>query len=43
LGISRSTYYRRRAKARHAALAQAIAAREAVLDRLRWQIAAELN
>jgi flavin-binding protein dodecin len=33
-------YYRRRAKARQeAALAQAIAAREAVLDRLAWQVA----
>jgi hypothetical protein len=32
--------YRRRAKARsQAALAQAMAAREAVLDRLQWQIA----
>jgi hypothetical protein len=40
LGISRSTYYRRRAKAREqAALAQAMAAREAVLDRLAWQLA----
>ena len=40
LGLSRSTYYRRRAKAREqAALAQAMAAREAVLDRLAWQIA----
>ena len=47
LGISRSTYYRRRAKAREqaaqaareAVLAQAVAAREAVLDRLAWQIA----
>jgi hypothetical protein len=40
LGISRSkTWYRRRAKAREqAALAQAIAAREAILDRLQWQI-----
>jgi hypothetical protein len=39
LGISRSTYYRRRAKARQeAALAQAIAAREAVLDRLASQL-----
>jgi hypothetical protein len=39
LGISRSTYYRRRAKAREqAALAAAIVAREAVLDRLQWQI-----
>src|SRR5262249_37153467 len=38
LGISRSTYYRRRAKAREqAALAQAVAAREAV--RLAWQLA----
>jgi hypothetical protein len=36
LGISRSTYYRRRAKAREQA---AMAAREAVLDRLQWQIA----
>jgi hypothetical protein len=34
MGISRSTWYRRRAKARQqAALAQATAAREAVLDR----------
>jgi hypothetical protein len=40
MGVSRSTYYRRRAKARHeAALAQATAAREAVLDRLQWQLA----
>jgi hypothetical protein len=40
LGISRSTYYRRRAKAREqAALAAATAAREAVLDRLDWQLA----
>jgi len=44
LGISRSTYYRRRAKAREqaaraAVLAQASAAREAVLDRLAWQLA----
>jgi hypothetical protein len=40
LGISRSTYYRRRAKAREqAALAAATAAREAVLDRLQWQLA----
>ena len=36
LGISRSTYYRRRAKARSQA---ALAAREAVLDRLAWQLA----
>ena len=37
--IPQHTYYRRRAKAREqAALAQAIAAREAVLDRLQWQI-----
>jgi hypothetical protein len=35
-----ATYYRRRAKAREqAALAQAAAAREAVLGRLQWQIA----
>jgi len=47
LGLSRRVYYRRRAKAREqaalaareAALAQANAAREAVLDRLAWQIA----
>jgi hypothetical protein len=40
LGISRSAYYRRRAKARDAAAAlAATAAREAVLDRLAWQIA----
>src|SRR5262249_50272046 len=40
LGISRSTYYRRRAKAREqAALLSTAAAREAVLDRLAWQIA----
>ena len=40
MGISRSTWYRRRAKARQqAALAQATAAREAVLDRLQWQLA----
>jgi hypothetical protein len=40
LGISRSTWYRRRAKARQqAALAQAVAAREAALDRLTWQVA----
>jgi hypothetical protein len=41
LGISRSkTWYWRRAKARQqAALAQAMAAREAVLDRLAWQLA----
>jgi hypothetical protein len=33
-------HYRRRAKARHeAALAQATAAREALLDRLQWQLA----
>ena len=36
LGISRSTWYRRRAKAREQA---AVAAREAVLDRLAWQLA----
>ncbi len=36
VGISRSTYYRRRAKAREAA---ALAAREAVLDRLAWSVA----
>jgi hypothetical protein len=35
-GISRSTWYRRRAKAREQA---ATSAREAVLDRLAWQIA----
>jgi hypothetical protein len=40
LGISRSTFYRHRAKARsQAALAQAVAAREAVLNRLHWQLA----
>jgi hypothetical protein len=40
LGVSRSTYYRRRAKAREqAALAAATAAKEAVLDRLQWQLA----
>jgi len=47
LGVSRSTWYRRRAKAREqaaqaaraAALALATAAREAVLDRLQWQMA----
>jgi hypothetical protein len=39
-GISRSAYYRRRAKAREqAALAAATAAREAVLDRMAWQLA----
>jgi hypothetical protein len=36
LGISRSTWYWRRAQAREQA---AMAAREAVLDRLQWQIA----
>jgi hypothetical protein len=35
-GLSRSTYYRRRRKAREQA---AVAAREAVLDRLQWQLA----
>jgi len=40
LGISRSTYYRRRAKAREqAAAAQAMTMREAVFDRLDWQLA----
>ena len=41
LRISRSTWYRRRAKAprEQAALAQAMAAREAVLGRLAWQLA----
>ena len=40
LGISRSTYYRRHAKARElAAAAQAVTAREAVFDRLDWQMA----
>jgi len=34
-GVSRSTWYRRRAKAREQA---ALAARAAVLDRLAWQI-----
>jgi hypothetical protein len=36
MGVSRSTWYRRRAKAREQA---ALAAREAVLDRLAWQVA----
>jgi hypothetical protein len=35
-GISRSTWYRRKAKARQEA---ALAARAAVLDRLEWQVA----
>jgi len=47
VGVSRSTWYRRKAKvreqaaqaARAAALAAATAAREAVLDRLQWQLA----
>jgi hypothetical protein len=40
LGISRSTWYRRQAKARQeAARTQALAAREVVLDRLQWQLA----
>jgi hypothetical protein len=40
MGISRSTFYRRRAKARQqVAQTQAVAAREAVFDRLRWQVA----
>jgi hypothetical protein len=40
LGISRSTCYRRRKQARkRAALASAQAAREALLDRLEWQLA----
>jgi hypothetical protein len=39
LGLSRSTYYRRCTKARQeAALAQVMASKEAVLDRLQWQI-----
>jgi hypothetical protein len=38
-GISRSTYYRRKAKGRQqAALAHDAAAREAMLDRLHWQV-----
>ena len=36
MGISRSTYYRRRAKAREQA---ALAHAAAVLDRLAWQVA----
>jgi hypothetical protein len=36
VGLSRSTWYRRRAKAREQAV---LAAREAVLDRLAWQLA----
>ena len=36
MGISRSTYYRRRAKAREQA---ALALAAAVLDRLAWQVA----
>jgi hypothetical protein len=40
LGISRSTYYRRRAKAREqAAAATATAASQAVFGRLDWQLA----
>jgi len=40
LGISRSTYYRRRAKAREqAAAALAAPVRKAVFDRLDWQLA----
>ena len=40
LGISRSTYYRRRKQAREReALAAATAAREAALDRLAYQLA----
>ena len=40
LGISRSTYYRRRAKAREqAAAALAVTMLEAVFDRLNWQMA----
>jgi 4-alpha-glucanotransferase len=40
LGISRSTYYRRLAKAREqAAAALAATVREAVFDRLDWQLA----
>jgi hypothetical protein len=35
MGVSRPTYYRRKAKAREQA---ALAARAAVLDRLAWQI-----
>jgi hypothetical protein len=35
-GISRSTWYRRKAKAREQA---ALAAREAVFDRMAWQVA----
>jgi hypothetical protein len=39
-GVSRSTWYRRRKAAREqAALAAAMAAREAVLDRLDWMVA----
>jgi hypothetical protein len=38
--IAQHTYYRRRAKAREAAaLGAAMVAREAVLDRLAWQLA----
>jgi hypothetical protein len=37
-GISRSTWYRRRRKAREQALALVAAQREAVLDRLQWQV-----
>jgi len=38
-GISRSTWYRRRKKARElAAAAQAAMARQSVLDRLEWQM-----
>ena len=40
MGISRSTYYRRRKQAREqAAVAQAMTMREAVFDRLDWQLA----
>ena len=40
LGISRSTWYRRRKQAREReAMAAAAAAREAMLDRLEWQLA----
>ena len=39
-GISRSTWYRRRKQARErAALVRAVAAHDAVLDRLDWQLA----
>jgi hypothetical protein len=40
LGVSRSTYYRRRKQAREReAVAAATATRSAVLDRLEWQLA----